>query len=116
MNEDTLNTDGGLFEVLCLRSEGVALVVRLFSVVVASVDVIDVTSNEKAAEKEERRSVLLNGNGVFGLLDEFVTIAGVAEDELAAGADGTLLVVAGFEVVCINFFAVTSNLARRLEA
>jgi len=71
------------------------------------------------AKTEEGRCVLLKGNVVFGLLDEAAIVAGVAEDEevsLAAGADGSVFVVVGVEVVCIIFFAVTSNFAKRLEA
>jgi hypothetical protein len=64
-------------------------------------------------------SVLLNGKDDFDLLvDGTGTVAVVAEDEevgLAAGVEDSGFVVVGVRVVCINFFALPSNLARRLE-
>lgn len=60
---------------------------------------------------------MLNGNDDFDLLvDGTDTVAVVAEDEgLAAGAEGSGFIVVGVRVVCSNFFALPSNLARRLE-
>lgn len=134
MNEDTLNIDGTLLEeALQLRSVGVVPVVGLLSIVIVDVDEVNMRSDEEA-ETEERlaldervhgrgktngtyRSVLLNGSGIFALLD-VGTVAAVAEDEVrwAVGTDGSFIVLVGIEVISVSFFAVPSNFDRRLEA
>ena len=111
-----------------MRVEDATSIIKLLLVVVGVVDVdMEEAETEKRLVFDERelggggmdatyRSALLNGNVIFGLLDEGV--AGVADDEdvgLPAGVEGTLFVGVGVGVVCINFFAVESNLARRLE-
>ena len=145
MNEDTLNIEGGLFEEVLSAEDAASIIKLLLAVVVVGIGVVDVTVDMEEAETEKRlvfdvrelgggemdatyRSALLNGNVIFGLLDEGV--AGVVEDEdaglapgtaddedvgLPAGVEGTFFVGVEVGVVCINLFAVESNLARRLE-